>query len=368
MIIGIPKEIKDQEYRVAMTPGGVLALVEAGHRVIVQADAGTGSGFSDADYAQAGAEIAAKAEGVWEAGLVVKVKEPQPAEFDFLRPDLILFTFLHLAAEERLTREMTKRGLTAIGYETVELDDGSLPLLKPMSEIAGRISIQIGAHYLEKKNGGKGKLLGGVPGVPPARVAIIGGGIVGGNAAKIALGMGADVTVINNGVDRLRYLEEVLPGRLTTVSADPVRIAEATAESDLLVGAVLLKGARTPRVVTRKMIAAMQPGSVAVDVSVDQGGCLETTRPTTHSAPTYTVDGVIHYAVTNMPAAVPYTGTRALSNVTLPYVAALAERGIAAIREDPALARGVNTFRGQVTYRAVAEAFGIRHVPLQNIL
>ncbi|HPL63656.1 MAG TPA: alanine dehydrogenase, partial [Syntrophales bacterium] len=276
MIIGIPKEIKDREYRIAMTPGGVQALVAAGNRVLVQAGAGAGSGFADADYARNGAEISGSAAEVWSAGLVVKVKEPQPVEFDFLRPDLILFAFLHLAAEELLTRELARRGLTAIGYETVETDDGKLPLLKPMSEIAGRISVQIGAHYLEKKNGGKGKLLGGVPGVPPARVTIVGGGIVGRNAAKIALGMGGDVTILDRDHDRLRHLEEILPGRLRTLSSDPSRLAEAAAEADLLIGAVLVKGARAPRVITRAMISAMQAGSVAVDVSVDQGGCMET--------------------------------------------------------------------------------------------
>jgi len=364
MQIGIPKEIKDNEYRVSMTPGGVRQLVESGHRVVVQTQAGAGSGFSDADYRAAGAELVPDAAAAWRAGLVVKVKEPLPSEYAFLRPDLILFTYLHLAAERELTLEMMKRGVTAIAYETVELPDGQLPLLKPMSEVAGRLAVQTGAYYLEKVNGGSGILIGGVAGVEPARVTIIGGGIVGASAARIALGMGAEVTVLDRNIDRLRHLEEVLHEKLITRSADPLAVEESVAEADLLVGAVLVKGARTPRVVTRAMVTRMARGSVVIDVSVDQGGCIETIRPTTHSNPVYDVDGVLHYGVTNMPGAVPRTSTIALSNATLPYVARLAADGVpAALSRNADLAKGLNTWRGAVTYRAVGEAFGIEVKP-----
>jgi alanine dehydrogenase len=328
MTVGIPREIKDQEYRVSMTPGGVRQLVEAGHRVVVETSAGEGSGFSDSDYRNAGALIVPSASDAWGAELVVKVKEPLPGEYGFLRPDLVLFTYLHLAAERELTLELLKRGVTGIAYETVELADGQLPLLKPMSEVAGRLAVQTGAFYLEKLHGGSGKLLGGVAGVEPARVTIIGGGIVGASAARIALGMGAEVTVLDMNIDKLRHLEEVLHERLITRSADPLAVEEAVAEADLLVGAVLVKGARTPRVVTRRMVARMAKGSVVIDVSVDQGGCIETIRPTKHSDPIYFVDGILHYGVTNMPGAVPRTSTAALSNATLPYVVKLATMGM----------------------------------------
>jgi alanine dehydrogenase len=365
MTVGIPREIKDQEYRVSMTPGGVRQLVEAGHRVVVETSAGEGSGFSDSDYRNAGALIVPSASDAWGAELVVKVKEPLPGEYGFLRPDLVLFTYLHLAAERELTLELLKRGVTGIAYETVELADGQLPLLKPMSEVAGRLAVQTGAFYLEKLHGGSGKLLGGVAGVEPARVTIIGGGIVGASAARIALGMGAEVTVLDMNIDKLRHLEEVLHERLITRSADPLAVEEAVAEADLLVGAVLVKGARTPRVVTRRMVARMAKGSVVIDVSVDQGGCIETIRPTKHSDPIYFVDGILHYGVTNMPGAVPRTSTAALSNATLPYVVKLASLGIpGALASNPDLARGVNVHRGNVTYRAVAEAFGIEYRPL----
>jgi alanine dehydrogenase len=295
----------------------------------------------------------------WSAQIVVKVKEPQSTEYDFMRPDLTLFTFLHLAADQQLTREMMTRGVTGIAYETVELSNGHLPLLTPMSEVAGRMAIQIGAHYLEKENGGRGKLLGGVPGVRPADVAIIGAGVVGKNAAQMALGMGAHVMVIDIDIDRLRYLNDVRSGRLITLSSNPLNIAETVRRADLLVGGVLIKGAKAPKLVTREMISTMNPGSVVVDVSVDQGGCIETTEPTTHSNPTYLVDGVIHYCVSNIPGAVPRTSTYALSNATLPYVLKLANMGPeAAIKADPFLAKGVNTYKGKITYRAVAEAFG----------
>ena len=360
MIIGAPKEIKDNEYRVGMTPGGVRQLVEAGHEVLVETAAGEGSGFSDVEYERSGAKIVSSRAEVWGAEMVVKVKEPQPSEYEFLRPDLVLFTYLHLAANERLTREMMARGLTGIAYETVELPNGHLPLLTPMSEVAGRMAIQVGAYYLEKMNGGRGKLLAGVPGVRPADVAIIGGGVVGTNAAQVALGMGAHVMMIHRNLDRLRYLNEVMGARLITLSFNPLNIAETVRRADLLVGAVLIKGAKTPKLVTREMIRTMNPGSVVIDVSVDQGGCVETSRPTTHSNPIFIVDGIIHYCVTNMPGAVPRTSTYALSNATLPYVLKIANMGAeAAIKADPSLAKGVNTYKGKVTYPAVAEAFGL---------
>ncbi|MDL1987576.1 MAG: alanine dehydrogenase [Deltaproteobacteria bacterium] len=359
MIIGTPKEIKDNEYRVGITPGGVRQLAQAGHQVLVETGAGEGSGFSDEEYETSRAKIVSTSAEAWSAQIVVKVKEPQSTEYDFMRPDLTLFTFLHLAADQQLTREMMTRGVTGIAYETVELSNGHLPLLTPMSEVAGRMAIQIGAHYLEKENGGRGKLLGGVPGVRPADVAIIGAGVVGKNAAQMALGMGAHVMVIDIDIDRLRYLNDVRSGRLITLSSNPLNIAETVRRADLLVGGVLIKGAKAPKLVTREMISTMNPGSVVVDVSVDQGGCIETTEPTTHSNPTYLVDGVIHYCVSNIPGAVPRTSTYALSNATLPYVLKLANMGPeAAIKADPFLAKGVNTYKGKITYRAVAEAFG----------
>jgi len=360
MIIGTPKEIKDNEYRVGITPGGVRQLVKAGHRVLVETSAGEGSGFSDREYETSGAKIVSTNAEAWSAHMVVKVKEPQPSEYEFLRPDLVLFAYLHLAADERLTREMMVRGLTGIAYETVELPNGNLPLLTPMSEVAGRMAIQIGAFYLEKMNGGRGKLLSGVPGVRPADVAIIGAGVVGTNAAQVALGMGAHVMIIDINLDRLRYLNDIMGGRLITLSSNPLNIAETVRRADLLVGAVLVKGGKAPKLVTREMISTMNPGSVVVDVSVDQGGCVETTQPTTHSNPTYLVDGVIHYCVSNIPGAVPRTSTYALSNATLPYVVKLANMGAeAAIRCDPSLAKGVNIRKGKITYPAVAEALGL---------
>jgi alanine dehydrogenase len=369
MIVGVPREIKDNEHRVAMTPGGVRQLSQADHQVWVETGAGEDSGFPDEQYVAAGATIVPAAADAWDAQLVVKVKEPQPSEYDFMRPDLVLFTYLHLAAEERLTREMMARGLTGIAYETVELPNGHLPLLTPMSEVAGRMAIQVGAHYLEKMNGGRGKLLGGVPGVRAADVIIVGAGVVGTNAAQMALGMGAHVVLIDINLDRLRYLSEVLPGRLTTLSANPLSIAEAARRADLLVGAVLIKGAKAPKLVTREMISTMYPGSVVVDVAVDQGGCIETTHPTTHSNPTFLVNGVVHYCVANMPGAVPRTSTYALSNATLPYVCKLADMGAeGAVRADPALAKGVNTYRGEITYPAVAEAFNLTCTSFEQLL
>lgn len=369
MIIGVPQEIKDNEYRVSMTPGGARQLTEAGHQVWVETNAGQGSGFSDEQYTQAGARVVSTAADAWSAEMVVKVKEPLPVEYSFLRSDLVLFTYLHLAANEELTREMVTRGLTGIAYETVELPNGTLPLLTPMSEVAGRMAVQVGAHYLEKMSGGRGKLLGGVPGVRPADVVIIGAGVVGTNAAQIALGMGAHVIMIDINLDRLRYLQEILPGRLTTLSSNPLNVAESVRHADLLIGSVLIKGAKAPRLVTRQMIGTMTPGSVVIDVAVDQGGCVETSHPTTHSDPTFLVDGVIHYCVANMPGAVPRTSTYALSNATQPYILRLANRGVqTAICSDPALAKGVNTYQGQVTYHSVAETFGLECTPLADLL
>ena len=369
MIVGTPREIKDNEYRVAMTPGGVHQLVAAGHEVRVEINAGEGSGFSDEEYRSSGAALVADRADAWAAELVVKVKEPQPSEFAFLRPDLLLFTYLHLAAEDRLTREMVARGVTGIAYETVELSNGALPLLTPMSEVAGRMAIQVGAHWLEKMNGGRGKLLGGVPGVRPADVIVIGAGVAGTNAAQMALGMGAHVTVIDINLDRLRYLDQVMGGRLTTLSSNPVNIAQSVQRAELLVGAVLIKGAKAPTLVTREMVGTMAPGSVVVDIAVDQGGCIETTRPTTHSDPTFVVNGVIHYCVTNMPGAVPRTSTYALSSATLPYVVRLANMGFSqAVASDRALARGVNTLKGQITYPDVAGVFGLPSTRLEDAM
>ncbi len=365
MIIGIPKEIKDNEYRVSMTPGGVHLLVEAGHTVLVGEAAGEGSRFTDDDYIQAGAKIVSAADAWNQAEMVVKVKEPMPAEYQYLRPDLLLFTYLHLAAAETLTRTMLESGVTGVAYETVELPNGALPLLTPMSEVAGRMAAQIGAQYLERSQGGRGKLLGGIPGVKPASVVVIGGGVVGTNAAQIALGMGARVTMLDVNIDRLRQLSEVLHGNFETWASNPLHIARAVERADLVIGAVLVKGARAPKLVSREMISTMKPGSVIVDVAVDQGGCVETTHATTHSDPVYFVDGVLHYGVANMPGAVPRTSTHGLSNATLPYVLKLAKLGFEeAIKADKSLALGVNTYKGKLTYPAVAEAFGMDYTPL----
>jgi len=369
MIVGVPKEIKDNEYRVAMTPGGVRQLVESGHKVRVETAAGEGSGFSDEEYKRVGATIVPNAAEAWGANMVVKVKEPMPDEFRYLRSDLLLFTYLHLAADEKLTRELAKSGVAAIAYETVELPSGSLPLLTPMSEVAGRMAVQVAAHYLEKMNGGRGKLLGGVPGVRPADVAIIGGGVAGTNAAQMALGMGAHTVILDIDLDRLRYLGEVLHGHFTTISSNPLNVAEAVKRADVVIGSVLIKGAKAPTLVTREMIGTMKRGSVVIDIAVDQGGCIQTTHATTHSDPVFLVDGVLHYCVANMPGAVPRTSTYALSNATLPYALKLANRGATdAIRSDPALAKGVNTFAGKITYPAVAQAFKLDYTPLQELL
>ncbi|WP_243438430.1 alanine dehydrogenase [Fundidesulfovibrio soli] len=367
MIIGIPKEIKPQENRVAMTPGGVASLVRAGHTVLVEEGAGIGSGLTNEEYVKAGASLVS-AEKAWGAQMVVKVKEPIPSEYGFLRSDLLLFTYLHLAAAEGLTRALLDSKCTGIAYETVQLPDGSLPLLTPMSEVAGRMAPQVGAHCLEKYQGGRGILLGGVPGVAPGNVVVLGGGVVGTNAAKIALGFGAKVTMMDVSHKRLQYLDDVFGGRLTTITSTEPNIWEAVAQADLVVGAVLIVGAKAPHLVTREMLKVMKEGSVIVDVSVDQGGCVETIKATTHSDPTYVVDGVVHYGVANMPGAVPRTSTFALTNQTLPYAMKLANKGLDALREDSSLLPGLNTHKGLLTYKAVGEAFDIASVPPSEAL
>jgi alanine dehydrogenase len=370
MIVGIPAEVKDRENRVAATPGGVAEFVHRGHEVIVEKCAGEGSGFSDEEYARAGARLVdTHAEVFAAAEMIMKVKEPVKAEYQLLRKDQLLFTYLHLAAEEALTRALMETGVQAVAYETVQLPNGSLPLLTPMSEVAGRMSVQVGAHYLERTNGGLGILLGGVPGVPPASVVIIGGGIVGLNAAQIALGLGAAVTIVDKNLDRLRQLDDILHGRITTLASNTHAVAGVVAGADLVVGAVLIAGAKAPRLVTREMVRSMRTGSVVVDVAIDQGGCIETAKPTSHSAPVYEVYGVVHYCVTNMPGAVPRTSTLALSNATLPYGLELADHGLAAAAAaDPALARGINVLNGQVTHKGVADAFSLSYSPWESAI
>jgi alanine dehydrogenase len=371
MIIGVPKEIKDNENRVGLTPAGVSAYIQAGHRVLVETQAGIGSGFSDEDFSAAGAEILDSAEEVWQqAEMICKVKEPLPAEYKFFRENLILFTYLHLAPERELTEQLRAKKVVAIAYETIQTDDGSLPLLMPMSEVAGRMSVQIGAQFLEKPHGGKGVLLGGVPGVPPAHVVIVGGGIVGTNAAKMAVGLGAQVTILDINANRLRELDDLFQGRLRTLMSNHYNIAQAVKDADLLIGAVLIPGARAPKLVTEEMVKSMSPGSVIVDVAIDQGGSIETVdRITTHSEPTYVKHGVVHYAVANMPGAVPRTSTIALSNVTIPYGLQLANKGVrAAITQNRALARGVNVLNGHVVYEAVATSLNLPYVPLEDAL
>lgn len=370
MIVGVPKEVKDRENRVGMTPAGVAEIVMRGAVVLVEGGAGNGSGYVDAEYERAGAEIVPNAAEVWSrAEMVVKVKEPTHAEYGFLRPGLVLFTYLHLAADEPLTRALLDSRTTGIAYETVQLTSNFLPLLNPMSEVAGRMSIQVGAHYLEKTYNGRGMLLGGVPGVAPAKVAIVGGGTVGTNAAQVALGMGAHVTVLEKSIERMRYLSEVFTGHLTTLYSTAHAVAESVAEADVVIGAVLIPGARAPRLVTEAMVRSMRAGSVVIDVAIDQGGCIETARPTSHSDPVYEVDGVTHYCVTNMPGAVPRTSTQALTNATLPYVVALVTEGMErAIGRDAALAKGVNTYDGRCTEAPVASAFTIPYTPLRDLL
>ncbi|MHB8170405.1 MAG: alanine dehydrogenase [Thermincolia bacterium] len=371
MIIGVPKEIKNNENRVAITPAGVTALTAAGHRVVIQQGAGEGSGIQDADYVAAGGEILQLAADVFfRADMIMKVKEPLPPEYDLLKEGQVLFTYLHLAPEPELTRVLLAKKVVGIAYETIQLANGSLPLLTPMSEVAGRMAVQVGARFLEKIYGGQGILLGGVPGVPGAEVVIIGGGVVGMNAAKIAVGLGAQVTIIDKGADRLRYFDDLYQGRIKTLMSNSYNIETAVVRADLLVGAVLIPGARAPRLVTENMVKNMKTGSVIVDVAIDQGGSIETIdRFTTHSEPTYVKHGVIHYAVANMPGAVPRTSTFALNNATLPYALQLANKGyLQAIAEDPALAKGVNVVEGEVTYQAVAEALNLPFRPLDAVL
>jgi alanine dehydrogenase len=370
MIVGVPREVKDSESRVSTTPAGAAEYVARGHRVVVERSAGVGSGFGDPEYVSAGAELADTHEDVFAvADLIAKVKEPIPAEYHLFRPGQILFTFLHLAANAPLTSALLENGVRAVAYETVQDERGALPLLTPMSEVAGRMSIQVGAHYLEAPHGGGGRLLGGVPGVPGAEVVIIGGGVVGTNAAQMALGLGANVTIVDRDIERLRYLDHALHGRLHTLASNRQNLAAAVRDADLVIGCVLIAGAKAPKLVTAEMVASMRPGSVVVDVAIDQGGCIETARPTSHSHPTYVVDGVVHYCVTNMPGAVPRTSTLALANVTLPYGLELAELGLeGAVARDPALAKGVNVLDGRVTYRAVADAFGLEFTPLARMM
>ena len=369
MKVGVAKEIKPHEYRVALTPAGALELVQHGHDVLVETGAGDGSSFPDSAYEAVGAQIAS-VDDVWaESELLLKVKEPIAPEYDRLREDLVLFTYLHIAADEPLTRALVDSGVTAVAYETVETANRSLPLLAPMSEIAGRLAAQAGAYFLEKPLGGRGLLLGGVPGVAPGKVVVIGGGMVGYNAAVIALGLGAKVTILERSIDRMRHLEEVLGSRVTLLMSSSLQIEESVADADVVIGAVLIPGALAPRLVTAEMVRRMKEGSVIADVAIDQGGCVETSRPTTHSEPVYVVDGVTHYCVANMPGAVPITSTKALTNATLPYVDAIADHGLAeAVARDPALARGVNVLDGKITYEAVAEAHGLEYHPLDDVL
>ncbi|HEV7374071.1 MAG TPA: alanine dehydrogenase [Pyrinomonadaceae bacterium] len=370
MIIGLPKEIKDNEYRVGLTPAGVRALTDAGHKVIVEKDAGAGSGFEDELYGRAGATMLDSPDDVWAQGeMIVKVKEPIAPEYPRMREGQLLFTYLHLAPDPKQTEALLKNKVTGIAYETITDRRGTLPLLTPMSEVAGRMAIQVGATYLEKMNGGRGILLGGVPGVPAARVVIIGGGVVGTNSAKIAVGMGAHVTIIDNNLDRLRELDDIFLSKISTLASSAYMIHDAVSQADLIVGAVLVPGAAAPKLVARSMLKDVPKGAVIVDVAVDQGGCIETTHPTTHSNPTYYVEDVLHYCVANMPGAVPRTSTFALTNATLPYALKLANKGfIDAIASDPGLKAGVNTYGGKLTYEAVATAQGLQYTSLDEML
>ena len=368
MRIGVAKEIKPDEYRIALTPAGALELINHGHEVAIEQGAGVGSSFPDEAFSRVGAEIVS-VDDVWQrSDLVLKVKEPIAVEYPRLREGLILFTYLHIAADEPLTRALIDSGISAVAYETVEVGR-SLPLLAPMSEVAGRLAPQAGAYHLEKPVGGRGLLLGGVPGVAPGRVVVVGGGVVGYNAAVIALGLGAQVTILERSIDRMRHLEEVLSGRVSLLMSSSLQVAASVEEADLVIGAVLIPGAVAPKLVTREMITSMKEGAVVVDVAIDQGGCFETSRATTHAEPVYVVDGVTHYCVANMPGAVPITSTKALTNATLPYVEAIANKGLrSAVADDPALAKGVNVIEGKLTYEAVAEAHGLEYTPLDDVL
>lgn len=370
MIVGLPKEIKNNEYRVGLVPAGVRALVNSGQSVLVERTAGDGSGIPDSEYERAGARMIETADEVWSsADMIVKVKEPIAPEYGRMREGQILYTYLHLAPEPHLTEVMLERGVTGVAYETITDAKGQLPLLTPMSEVAGRMSIQVGATYLERINGGRGVLLGGIPGVQPGRVVIIGGGVVGTNAAKMAVGLGAAVTIVDLNLDRLRELDDIFGSRIKTLASNVYTIHESVASADLVVGAVLIPGASAPKLVTRDMLKDMAPNSVIVDVAVDQGGCIETTHATTHSEPTYFVDGVLHYCVANMPGAVPRTSTFGLTNATLPFALQLANKGFAeAVQHNPHLAAGVNTYKGKITYEAVATSQGHGYTPLSELL
>src|SRR5438477_11124315 len=369
MKVGVAKEIKADEYRVALTPAGARELILHGHEVLIETAAGDGSSFPDSAYQAVGARIVS-VDDVWaDSELLLKVKEPVEREYARLREGLVLFTYLHIAADEPLTRALVESGITAVAYETVETDDRRLPLLAPMSEIAGRLASQAGAHFLEKPLGGRGLLLSGVPGVAPGRVLVLGGGIVGYNAAIIALGLGAQVTILERSIDRMRHLDEILSGRVSLLMSSSLEVEERIATADVVIGAVLIPGARAPKLISREMLSEMQPGAVIVDVAIDQGGCIETAHPTTHSDPVYEVDGIIHYCVANMPGGVPVTSTKSLTNATLPYVEAIADHGLAeSVARDPALGHGVNVLDGKITYEAVAEAHGLDYTPLADVL
>lgn len=357
MQIGLPKEIKDQEFRVGLTPASVKALCQQGHQVFVEQTAGAGAGFTDDEYQAVGATLVSDAATAWSQDMVVKVKEPQPSEYAYFRKDLLLFTYLHLAAERQLTEALLKSEMVAIAYETVMTVDGRLPLLTPMSIIAGRLSVQFGARYLEKQQGGRGVLLGGVPGVQPGRVTILGGGIVGTEAARIAIGMGAQVQILDISVDRLSYLETLFGSRVELLHSTAAQVERVVPNADLLIGAVLVPGRKAPVLVDRQLVAQMRPGSVIIDVAVDQGGCIETLRPTSHSQPTYVEEGVVHFGVPNMPGATPWTATQALNNSTLSYVLKLAAQGLGALKDDPVLAQGLNIANGKIVHPAVQEVF-----------
>jgi alanine dehydrogenase len=367
--IGVPKEIKTDEYRVALTPAGARELIQRGHEVLVETTAGEGSAFPDEQYDRAGARIVSVDEAWGQADLLLKVKEPIEPEYSRLREGLVLFTYLHIAADEPLTRALADSGIAAVAYETVETADRRLPLLAPMSEIAGRLAPQAAAHFLEKPLGGRGVLLAGTPGVQPGHVVVLGGGIVGYNAAIIALGLGARVTVLERSIDRMRHLDEILSGRVSLLMSSSLEIEQTIAHADVVIGAVLIPGARAPKLISRRMLSDMQPGAVIVDVAIDQGGCIETAHPTTHSDPVYVVDGIVHYCVANMPGGVPVTSTKSLTNATLPYVEAIADHGLArAVADDPSLGHGVNVLDGKITFEAVAEAHGLDYTPLADVL
>jgi len=370
MIVGVLKEIKAEENRISMTPAGVEVMKQNGHTILVQKTAGSGSGFGDSAYAKAGAEIVETSGEIFErADMVMHVKEPLPPEYDLIKKDQIIFTYLHLAAAEELTHELIKKASINIAYETIQKADGSLPLLTPMSEVAGRMAIQQGAKYLEMAQGGHGVLLGGVPGVDPGTVVILGGGVVGTNAAKMACGLGAKVYVLDMNLERLRYLSDVMPRNCFLLMSSPATIRELVKEADVVIGAVLVIGAKAPKLVTRDMLKTMKRGAVLVDVAIDQGGCFETSKPTTHSNPIYTVDGVVHYCVANMPGAVPKTSTMALTNATLPYAVEIANKGWKkAMKGNPEIKLGANVVKGKVAYKAVAEAFGLEYVPIDKLL